>query len=206
VRRQAAARQNIKGRGRVIFKFALVVSILAITYGGTAAMPSIAADYPERPVRIIVPSAPGRAPDVITRIIAAELTRQLGQQFVVDNRPGASGIIGAELTIRAMLDGYTIGQANLTTLVNNRIFVPKLPFDLDRDLLPNSQYFLTVNILAVTLSLPVKSVPELIEHARRNPGKLLFASSGNCTSMHLCGEMFKHLTGTQMTHVPYKAA
>jgi tripartite-type tricarboxylate transporter receptor subunit TctC len=183
-----------------------VFSVIAPVCSGIAVLPSIAADYPERPVRIIVPSAPGGAPDVTTRIVVAELTKQMGQQFVVDNRPGASGIIGTELIVRATPDGYTIGQANLTTLVNNRIFVPKLPFDLDRDLLPISQYFLTVNILAVTPSLPVKSVPELIEHARKNPGKLLFASSGNGTSMHLCGEMFKHLTGTQMTHVPYKAA
>ena len=84
--------------------------------------------------------------------------------------------------------------------------MPKLPFDLDRDLLPISQYFLTSNILAVTLSLPVKSVPELIDYARKNAGKLLFASSGNGTSMHLSAELFKHLTGTQMTHGPYKAA
>jgi tripartite-type tricarboxylate transporter receptor subunit TctC len=190
----------------VIFKFTLGIFTVATVYGGAAALPSIAADYPDRPVRIIVPSAPGGAPDVTTRILVTELTRQMGQQFVVDNRPGASGVIGTELTVRATPDGYTIGQANLTTLVNNRIFMSKLPFDLDRDLLPISQYFLTVNILAVTLSLPVKSVPELIEHARANPGKLLFASSGNGTSMHLCGEMFKHLTSTQMTHVPYKAA
>lgn len=187
-------------------KIVLAISTTAIICGNTLALHVIAAEYPDRPVRIIVPSAPGGAPDVTTRIVAAELTRQLGQQFVVDNRPGASGVIGTELTVRATPDGYTIGQANLTTLVNNRIFMAKLPFDLDRDLMPISQYFLTVNILAVTLSLPVKSVPELIDHARKNPGKLLFASSGNGTSMHLCGEMFKHLTSTQMTHVPYKAA
>lgn len=167
---------------------------------------AVAADYPDRPVRIIVPSAAGGAPDVTTRIVAAELTRQMNQQFVVDNRPGASGVIGTELTVHATPDGYTIGQANLTTLVNNRIFMAKLPFDLDRDLLPISQYFQSFNILAVNPSLPVKSVTELIEYARRNPGKLLFASSGNGTSMHLSGELFKHLTGTQMTHVPYKAA
>jgi tripartite-type tricarboxylate transporter receptor subunit TctC len=187
----------------VISKFVIFATI---SICGVAAFPSLAADYPDRPVRIIVPSAPGGAPDVTTRIVVTELTKQMGQQFVVDNRPGASGVIGTELTVRATPDGYTIGQANLTTLVNNRIFVPKLPFDLDRDLLPISQYFLTWNILAVTPSLPVKSVQELIDHARKNPGKLLFASSGNGTSMHLCGEMFKHLTNTQMTHVPYKAA
>ena len=173
------------------------VSVVTIICSVAAAVPLIAADYPDRPVRVIVPSAPGGAPDVTTRIVVAELTRQMGQQFVVDNRPGASGIIGTELTVRGTPDGYTIGQANLTTLVNNRIFMPKLPFDLDRDLQPISQYFLTSNILAVTLSLPVKSVQELIEYARKNPGKLLFASSGNGTSMHLSAELFKHLTGTQ---------
>ncbi len=187
-------------------KLTFAISVAAAIFSGVAVFPTLAADYPDRPVRVIVPSAPGGAPDVTTRIVVAELTKQMGQQFVVDNRPGASGIIGTELTVRATPDGYTFGQANLTTLVNNRIFLPKLPFDLDRDLLPISQYFLSFNILAVTLSLPVKSVPELIDYARKNPGKLLFASSGNGTSMHLSGELFKHLTSTQMSHVPYKAA
>ena len=175
-------------------------------YCGAGALPSIAADYPDRPVRVIVASAPGGGPDVGTRIIVAELTRQMGQQFVVDNRPGATGLIGTEMIARATPDGYTIGNGYSATLAMNRSILPKLPYDPDRDIQPVSQYSLAPNILAVTLSLPVKSVQELIDHARKNPGKLLFASSGNGTSLHLSGELFKRMTGTQMTHVPYKAA
>jgi tripartite-type tricarboxylate transporter receptor subunit TctC len=163
-----------------------------------------AADYPDRPVRVIVPSLPGGPPDLNMRIIVSELTRQMGKQFVVDNRPGASGSIATEMIARAIPDGYTIGQGNIATLATNRSMLPKLPYDPDRDIQPVAQTALSPNILAVTLSLPVKSVQELIAYARKNPGKLLFASGGNGTSMHLAGELFKRMTSTQMTHVPYK--
>ena len=170
--------------------------------GGT----STAADYPERPVRVIVPGPPGGAPDLGTRMIAAELTRQMGKQFVVDNRPGASGSIATEMIARAVPDGYTIGQGNFGSLGTNRSLLPKLPYDPDRDIQPVAQFSVVPNILAVTMSLPVKSVQELIAYARKNPDKLLFASGGNGTSHHLAGELFKRMTGTQMTHVPYKGS
>jgi tripartite-type tricarboxylate transporter receptor subunit TctC len=165
----------------------------------------IAVQYPERPVRFIVPSAPGGAPDISSRLVTAELTRQLGKQFVVDNRPGASGSIGTEIIVRAPPDGYTIGQGNITTLSTSRSLL-KLPYDPDRDLQMIGQYSFLPNILAVTPSLPPKSVLELIDYARKNPNKLLFATTGNGTSMHLSAELFKRMTGTQMLHVPYKAA
>ena len=186
-------------------KVSPLVSFLTIAYSCIVTFPSKAADYPERLVRVIVPSAPGGSPDVGARIIVTEMTRQLGKQFVVDNRPGASGSIGTEMIARAAPDGYTIGQGIFPTLVTNRFFLPKLPYDIDRDIQPIAQFWVTPNLLAVALSLPIKSVQELIDHARKNPGKLLFASSGNGTSMHLSGELFKRMTGTQMTHVPYKA-
>ena len=130
----------------------------------------------------------------------------MGKQFVVDNRPGASGSIGTDLIARATADGYTIGNGNFPTLVTNRSILPKLPYDPDRDIQPVAMTVVAPNMLAVALSLPVKSVQELIDHARKYPGKLLFASSGNGTSLHLAGELLKRRTGTQMTHVPYKAA
>lgn len=180
-------------------RFQLVIALLI-------AAASAAAEYPERPVRVIVPSAPGGGPDVTTRIIAGELSRQLGKQFVVDNRPGASGVIGMEMIAHATPDGYTIGQAAFSSLIGHRFMVHKLRYDPDRDIRLVAQYSIVPNILAVANSLPVKSVSELVDHARRNPGKLLFASSGTGTSLHLAGELFKRMTNTQITHVPYKSA
>lgn len=187
-------------------KIARAIFVATTNFAGAIAVPSIAADYPARPVRFIVPAAPGGGPDVINRLIAIELTRQMGKQFIIDNRPGASGSIGTEIIARAAPDGYTIGNGNSTTLVTNRFFLSKLPYDSDRDIQPIAQHVLTPNILAVALSLPVKSVQDLTEHARKNPGKLLFASSGNGSSAHLSGELFKRMTATQVTHLPYKAA
>ena len=167
-------------------------------------MTTAAADYPVRPVRVIVSSAPGGGPDVTMRIIAAELSQQMAQQFVVDNRPGASGVIGTEMIARASADGYTIGEGRTATLAINRLLLPKLPYDPDGDIQPVAQYSAVPHLLAVTLSLPVKSVEELIAYARKNPGKLLFVSTGNASPLFLAGELFKRMTGTSMTHVPYK--
>jgi tripartite-type tricarboxylate transporter receptor subunit TctC len=170
------------------------------------AQPTTGADYPLRPIRYIVPSAAGGGPDALARIFAAELSTRFGQQVVVDNRPGASGIIGTELIVRAAPDGYTIGHGNILTLAIGRSVLPKLPYDIDRDLTPVIQHSYTPNLLGVAPSLPVSSVAELIEHAKRNPGKLIFASTGNGSSVHVSGELFKLMTGTQIMHVPFKAS
>ncbi len=191
-----AASEHLTRRSLTLSLFAWTV--LTITT-------AVAADYPERPVRVILPVPPGSEPDVGARAIVAELTRQMGKQFVVDNRPGAEGLLATELIARAAPDGYTIGQGNLRSLVGNRIFLPKLPYDPDRDIQPVAQFAAGFSILAVTLSLPVKSVQELIDHARKNPSKLLFASGGNGHLSHMTAELFKRMTGTQMTHVPYKS-
>ena len=164
-----------------------------------------AAAYPERPVRYIVPSAPGGSPDITARILTAELSRQMGQQFIVDNRVGASGIIGTDMIAKAAPDGYTIGQGLTPALAVMRSLLPKIPYNPDKDFQPIVQYYYTPNLLAVTLSLPVKSVRELIEYAKKSPGALLFASSGNGTTFHLSAELFQLMSGTQMVHVPFKA-
>ena len=164
-----------------------------------------AAAYPERPVRYVVPSAPGGSPDITARILTAELSRQLGQQFVVDNRVGASGIIGTEMIAKAAPDGYTIGQGLTPALAVMRSLLPKIPYDPEKDFQPIAQYYYTPNLLAVTLSLPVKSVRELIDYTKKNPRTLLFGSSGNGTTFHLSAELFQLMSGTQMVHEPYKA-
>ena len=179
---------------------------LLLTIGLAVSASQALADYPDRPVRVIVSSAPGGGPDISTRIVVAELGRQMGKQFVVDNRPGATGAIGLEILARAAPDGYTFGQGNSSTLAISRNLMPKLAFDLDRDLQPIVLYATLYNVLGVAPSLPVKSVQELIDHARKNPGKLLFGSPGNGGSQRLSAELFKQMTGTHMVHVPYKAA
>ena len=164
------------------------------------------AAFPERPLRYVLPSAPGGGPDVAARIVMAELGRRTGQQVIVDNRPGASGLLGTEIIARATPDGYTIGHGNINTMAINRSVLSRLPYDPDRDLQAVVLMYYSPNLLAVTLSLPVKSVPELIDYAKKNPDKLIFASTGNGSSVHVGMELFKLLTGTQMVHVPYKAA
>jgi tripartite-type tricarboxylate transporter receptor subunit TctC len=163
-------------------------------------------NYPNRPIRFIVPSAAGGTPDINARLIAAELTKQMGQQIVVDNRPGAAASIGTELVVRAIPDGYTIGYGTVPGLAINKFMYPKLPHDPEKDSRKVVQLGYQPNLLAAAQSLPVKSVKELIAYAKSYPGKLSYGSSGNGTTLHLGMEMFKLMTGTQMVHVPYKAA
>ena len=167
---------------------------------------SAAAVYPERPIRYVLSSAAGGGPDIAARVVMAQLSRQIGQQIIVDNRPGGSGTIGLDLIAKASADGYTIGHGNIQTLAINRSVLPKLPYNLDRDFQPVVHMYGTPNLLGVTVSLPVKSVLELIDYAKKNPDKLLFASTGSGSSIHVGMELFKLMTGTQMVHVPYKAA
>jgi len=132
----------------------------------------------------------------------------MGQQIVIDNRPGGAYTIGTEMIVRANPDGYTIGYANVVSLAINKSLLPKAqqPYDPDKDLVLAGQFLSTYNMLAVTNALPVKSVKELIEYARQNPGKLTNASGGNGTTGHLGGELFKIMTNTQIVHVPYKGS
>ena len=165
-----------------------------------------AAEYPDRPIRLVISSAVGGSPDIVTRILAAELVKQMGQPIVIDNRPGGAQTIGTEMVVHANPDGYTIGYANVVTLAINKSLLPKQPYDPDKDLVLVGQFLSTYNLLAVTNALPVKSVKELIAYARQNPGKLLNASGGNGTTGHLGGELFKIMTGTKIVHVPYKGS
>ena len=164
------------------------------------------AAWPEKPIRLIVPSAPGGAPDVLMRALSAQLSQQLGVPIVIDNKPGGSYTIGTMELVRSPADGYTLAYGNVVSLATNRSLLPNVPYDVDRDLTLVSNAVRVVNLLAVSNNVPVKTVPELIAYAKKNPGKVAFASDGNGTTAHLGVELFKSMTGTFMLHVPYKAA
>ncbi|MDB5925840.1 MAG: Tricarboxylate transport protein TctC, partial [Betaproteobacteria bacterium] len=184
----------------MIVKMSRLTATALFTFASVGALDAYA-EYPDRPIRYIVPSAAGGGADISARLLTAELATQLKQQFVIDNRPSSGGLIGVQVVANARPDGYTLGYGNMTYLAINPSLVPNLPYDADRDLLPIGQFTSNQNLLAVRLSLPVKSVPELIAYARSNPDKLSFASSGNGTTLHLSGELFKQMTGTRIVHV-----
>jgi tripartite-type tricarboxylate transporter receptor subunit TctC len=161
--------------------------------------------YPSKPIRMIVPSAPGGGPDVGARLIANELTKQMGQQVVVDNRPGADTIIGTEAIARAVPDGYTLGLLTNSFTTNRSLFA-KLPYDSVKDFEPIALSGSVPFVLTVTPSLPVRSVKELIDHARANPGKLFYGNSGAGTAGTLSMELLKLQTGTNIVSVSYKGA
>lgn len=165
-----------------------------------------AAAYPEKPIRFVIPSAPGGSPDVLMRILLQQVSMQLGVPFVVENKPGASFVLGTMDIVKAPPDGYTLGYGNIVSLAINRSLLPSLPYDPERDLTLISNVTHVFNMLAVNNDLPVHTVRELIDYAKKNPGKLTNGSSGNGTTGHLGGELFKSMTGVEMLHVPYKGS
>jgi tripartite-type tricarboxylate transporter receptor subunit TctC len=160
--------------------------------------------YPAKSVRMVVPFAAGAGSnDIMARLIAQKLTDSFGQQFVVDNRPGASGIIGCDIVAKAPPDGYTVLMMSLTFTVNPSLF-SKLPYDTVKDFTPVTLVASAPLMLVVHPSVPAKSVAEFIAYAKANPGKLNFGSGGPGTTPHLAGEMMKTMAGIQVTHIPYK--
>jgi tripartite-type tricarboxylate transporter receptor subunit TctC len=168
--------------------------------------PALAAEaYPVRTIRWIVPYPPGGTTDILARIMAQRLSERFGQQVVVDNRPGAGNNIGTEIAIRATPDGYTVFLVNPANAINATLY-RNLPFNFLNDMAPVAGMVRVPNVMEVTNSLPAKNIPEFIAHAKANPGKVILASSGAGTSVHLSGELFKSMTGIDLTHVPYKGA
>ena len=163
-----------------------------------------AAQYPDKPIRLIVPQAAGSATDTVARILGAELGKELGQQIVIDNRPGGALTLGLDLTAKADPDGYTICMGPIGALAINRHMVAKLPYDIERDLQPIALVTRGHLLLAVSPTLSFKSVQEIIDYAKQNPGKLLNASSSNGSPGHVGGELFKYMSGTDIVHVPYR--
>jgi tripartite-type tricarboxylate transporter receptor subunit TctC len=164
------------------------------------------AAYPEKPIRFILPSAAGGSVDVLMRVLAQQMSTQMGVAFVVENQPGGAFVPGTMNIVRAAPDGYTLGYGNIVSLAINRSLLVKLPYDVDKDLTLISNCVQVFNMLAVSNDLPVKSVQELVEYAKKNPGKLSNGSSGNGTTGHLGGELFKAMTGVDIVHVPYKGS
>jgi tripartite-type tricarboxylate transporter receptor subunit TctC len=166
---------------------------------------AFAQGYPAKPIKFIIGFPPGGATDVVGRIMAKKLQDALGQPVVVENKPGASSNIGAELVLKAPADGYTFYVNAVTNTINASLF-SKLNFDFEKDFEPVAMYATVPNLLVVHPSVPVKSVKELIDYAKLNPGKLSYASSGSGTSIHLSAELFKLMAKVDMLHIPYKGS
>jgi tripartite-type tricarboxylate transporter receptor subunit TctC len=168
--------------------------------------PALAAGsaYPERPVRVIVPFGPGGAADVIMRVVAEQLGQEMGQPFVVENRPGAGGTIGTEAVARSRPDGYTIGIGSVSTHATSVSLYPRLNYDPRTDFTPIYRLAAIPNVMVVPPSLGVRTLQELIDLARKQPDRLNFGSNGNGTSQHLGGELFKMRNDVRIVHVPYR--
>jgi tripartite-type tricarboxylate transporter receptor subunit TctC len=163
-----------------------------------------AAQYPDRPIHLIVPQAAGSATDTVARVLGASLADVIGQQVIIDDRPGGALTVGLDLTAKSPPDGYTLCMGPIGALAITRHLVAKLPYDIERDFQPIALVTRGHLLLAVSPTTPFKSVQELIDYAKQNPGKLLNASSSNGSPGHVGGELFKFMTGTDIVHVPYK--
>jgi len=175
-----------------------------------AALPAVsrvaeAQAYPTRPVRVMLGFAPGQAIDIVTRIIGQRLSKRLGQQFIIENRPGAGGNIATEVVARAPADGYTLLAIGSNNMINATLY-QNLNYDFIRDIAPVASVYRVPQVMEVNPSLPAKTVPEFIAYAKAHPGEISFASAGNGSVAHVTGELFKMMTGVNMLHVPYRGA
>ncbi len=186
-------------RRAAISLIAIAISVAAST-GGAAAL-----DYPTRPVRWVVGFAPAGANDIIARLIGARLSERLGQQFVIENKPGAGGNIGAESVINAEPDGYTVLLVNPSNFINTSLYA-NLKFNFPRDVAAVASFIRVPNVMTVGKGVEAKTVAEFIAYAKANPGRVNMASAGTGTSVHLSGEMFMAMAGIKMQHVPYRGA
>lgn len=177
-----------------------ILALLLLLFSG-----AVAAEYPDKPIRFIIPSAAGGSPDVLMRILTAELSKRLGVSFVIINKPGANAVIGTMDIVNAAPDGYTLGYGNIVSLAIVYGLMSRVPYEIS-DLTLIANCLRVSNMLAVNNDLPVRDVRELIDYSKRNPDKLVMASGGNGTTGHLGGELFKAMTGARMLHVPYRGS
>jgi tripartite-type tricarboxylate transporter receptor subunit TctC len=180
-----------------------MIGLALIAAAGTG--PARALDYPTRPVHLIVGYPAGGTTDILARLVGQYLSERLGQQFVIDNRSGAGNNIGTEAVVNAAPDGYTLLLVNPANAINATLYA-KLPFDFIRDIAPIAGIIRVPNVMEVNPSVPAKTVAEFIAYAKANPGKVNMASSGNGTSIHVSGELFKMMTQVDMLHVPYRGS
>jgi tripartite-type tricarboxylate transporter receptor subunit TctC len=178
----------------------LIATLLLVT--GSA----LAQTYPSKPIRIVIAQAPGSATDVISRVVANRLSEALGQPIVIEAKPGAGGALGTEAAARSAPDGYTLFMGNNSTHGSNPALYPRLPYDAVKDFAPITLVAQVPYVLVVDPSLPAKSVGELIALAKSRPGKLNYASAGNGSTHHFCGELLKSTAGLDIQHVPYKGS
>src|SRR6476659_10097236 len=197
--RSGSGRDLMASRRSVICLVAMGISAIA-SMGSAAAL-----DYPTRPVRWLVGYPPGGATDILARLIGQRLSEKLGQQFVIENKPGAGNNIATEAAINAEPDGYTVLLINPANYINATLYT-NLKFNLVRDIAPIASFNRVPNVMTVNKDVAAKNVAEFIAYVKANPGKVNMASSGNGTSVHLSGEMFMAMTGTKMQHVPYRGA
>jgi tripartite-type tricarboxylate transporter receptor subunit TctC len=185
----------------------ILSAILAATLTAWSAGAAAQAPFPAKPMRLITLTPAGGALDILARLTAQRLAEQMGQPVVVENRVGAGGNLGADVVAKSAPDGYTIGMNTSSTHgINPTLYGAAMPFDAIKDFAPIAQLAELKNVTVVTPSLPVKSIPDLIQYGKANPNKLSFGSAGSGTSQHLSGELFRMRTGVQMQHVPYKGA
>jgi tripartite-type tricarboxylate transporter receptor subunit TctC len=178
----------------------------ALALAAALSAPSFAQGWPSKPVTMIVPFPAGGTTDIVARLTAQKLSEAWGQPVIVDNRAGAGGNIGSAMVAKAAPDGYTLLMGTVGTHAINASLYEKMPYDVVKDFQPVTNVAAVPNMLVVNPDLPVKTVQELIDYGKKNPGKLNMASSGNGTSIHLSGELFKVMTGVKMEHIPYKGS
>ena len=182
------------------------MSALAVAAALVAPGEAPAQGYPTKSIRLVAPSTPGDAPDVIARLVAERLSAALGQQVVVENRPGAGGVVGSEIVAKSAPDGYTLIMGNAGSHGINAAVYSKLPYDILKDFAPVSQIAIAPNIFVVNPGLPVTTIPEFIAYAKARPGQLSYASGGNGSSSHMSMELLKSMAGIDVVHVPYKGS
>src|SRR5258706_242839 len=186
--------------------FIVGILIPSLLMAGGVSNPALAQTWPAKPIRIVIAQVPGSATDVISRVVANQLSVNLGQPIVIDARPGAGGVLGTEVAARSAPDGYTLFMANNSTHGSNPAVYAKLPYDAVNDFAPISFVASVPYVLVVDPALPAKTLQEFIALVKARPGKMNYASAGNGSTHHFCGELLKSMTGIDIQHIPYKGS